>query len=78
MQTWRDTTVHVLGYFDRMKTALTKAPPQARGDTEGRWWQAVINGYVETLAKLGGRTGILTARRVGDSDRTVVALPGCA
>ncbi len=78
VQTWRDTTVHVLEYFDRMKTALTKAPPQARGDTEGRWWQAVINGYVETLAKLGGRTGILTARRVGDSDRTVVALPGCA
>ena len=64
--TWRDTTVHVLEYFDQMKRALSKAPPQAEGDRGGSWWRAAVDGYVETLAKRGGRTGILTARRVGD------------
>ncbi len=60
--TWRDTTHHVLDYFDPMKTALSKA--QAGGDGAASWWKAAVDGYVETLANLGGRTGILTARRV--------------
>ncbi len=64
--TWHDTTVHVLEFFDQMKTALSKAPAQAGGDGEASWWRAAVDGYIETLAKLGGRTGILTARRVGD------------
>jgi hypothetical protein len=29
----------------------------------------VVDGYIETLSKLGGRTGILTARRVDGGKR---------
>lgn len=64
--TWRDTTAQVLEYFDEMKAALSKAPVQPGDDSAGSWWRAAIDGYLETLGELGGRTGILTARRSGD------------
>jgi hypothetical protein len=64
--TWRDTTAHVLEYFDPIKTAMSKALPQASGDGQANWWKAAVDGYIETLANLGGQTGILCARRVGD------------
>ncbi len=51
---WRDTTVHVLEFFNQMKTAMSKAPPQAGSDGEASWWNAAVDGYVETLANLGG------------------------
>ncbi len=63
--TWRDTTAAVLAYFEGMKAALSKVPAPEAGGDGATWWRAVIDGYVETLADLGGRTGILTARRVG-------------
>ena len=71
---WRDTTIHVLEFFNQIKTAMSKAPPQAGSDGEASWWKAAVDGYVETLANLGGRTGILTARRVGNCGRPRIGL----
>jgi ubiquinone/menaquinone biosynthesis C-methylase UbiE len=66
--TWRDTAPRVLEYFERIKAALEKGPPPRRGDP-GRALReqglAVLDGYIETLANLGGRTGILAAKRTG-------------
>jgi SAM-dependent methyltransferase len=65
--TWRDTTARVVEYFEGMRAALEKAPLPPRGDP-GRAMRehgsAVVHGYIEALANLGGRTGILAARRV--------------
>lgn len=70
--TWRDTTPRVLEYFEGIEAALAKGPPPPRGDPgrevreQGR---AVVDGYIETLAQLGGRTGVLAARRTGPGPR---------
>jgi hypothetical protein len=70
--TWRDTTPRVLEYFERINAALEKGPSPPRGDRgrevreQGR---AVVDGYIETLAKLDGRTGILAAKRAGAGPR---------
>jgi ubiquinone/menaquinone biosynthesis C-methylase UbiE len=52
MLTWRDTTARVLEYFQRIRAMLgdTPAPP-------------ILDGYLDTFADHGGRTGILVARR---------------
>jgi SAM-dependent methyltransferase len=63
--TWRDTTPRVLEYFEGILSKLQGAP--ALAPVEGGPWReqglAFLNGYVETLSKLGGRTGILIAKR---------------
>jgi SAM-dependent methyltransferase len=70
--TWRDTTPRVVEYFEGIRAALEKVPLPPRGDP-GRAMReqghAVVHGYIETLANLGGRTGILAARRVGPEPR---------
>jgi ubiquinone/menaquinone biosynthesis C-methylase UbiE len=65
--TWRDTTPRVLEYFEQMKARPqpVAASPSPSGDAGREWWRAVVDGYIETLAHLGGRTGILVAKRVG-------------
>jgi SAM-dependent methyltransferase len=70
--TWRDTTQRVVEYFEGIRAALEKTPLPPRGDP-GRAMReqghAVVHGYIEALANLGGRTGILAARRVGPEPR---------
>ncbi|MEX1007345.1 MAG: class I SAM-dependent methyltransferase [Acidimicrobiia bacterium] len=65
--TWRDTTHIVLEYFLRMR-ALLGDPPEPTSDVPARRQRdvglTVLGGYIETLANLGGRTGILVAKRV--------------
>jgi ubiquinone/menaquinone biosynthesis C-methylase UbiE len=52
--TWRDTTEPVLDHFLGLRSMLTDdAHPMS----------ALLDGYIETLANLGGRTGILVAKR---------------
>jgi ubiquinone/menaquinone biosynthesis C-methylase UbiE len=64
--TWRDTTDIVLDYFLRMR-ALLGDPPEPESVVPARRQRdvglTVLNGYIETLANLGGRTGILVAKR---------------
>jgi ubiquinone/menaquinone biosynthesis C-methylase UbiE len=67
--TWRDTTPRVLEYFQQIKASLQSVPsPGDQGPPSGL---VFVDGYIETLSNLGGRTGILTARRVsGDTHPT--------
>jgi ubiquinone/menaquinone biosynthesis C-methylase UbiE len=66
--TWRDTTDIVVEHFRGIRSVLdaesepgADAPnPQARAQTT-----AYLDAYLETLSDLGGRTGILVARRSG-------------
>jgi SAM-dependent methyltransferase len=62
MLTWRDTTNVVLDYFLNMRDLLLRAsePVDSRRETG----VPILDGYIETLAHLGGRTGVLIARRV--------------
>jgi ubiquinone/menaquinone biosynthesis C-methylase UbiE len=63
---WRDTTGMVLEYFVGLQAMLT---PVSRGvsmalEPSGRdRGAALLAAYIETLGPLGGRTGILIARR---------------
>ena len=64
--TWRDTTPRVLEYFEGIRSRFPAAPAPSPGDEGGPWREqglAILDGYIETLAKLGGRTGILVAKR---------------
>ena len=64
--TWRDTTPRVLEYFERMKATLGVLPATQSRDQGVQSREdglAIIDGYIETLANLGGRTGILAAKR---------------
>jgi SAM-dependent methyltransferase len=62
--TWRDTTPRVLEYFEAIRSRLAAAPvPSDEGDAWREQGLAIVDGYIETLAKLEGRTGILVARR---------------
>lgn len=63
--TWRDTTKIVLEYFLRMRALVGEAPepaPDFPARRQRNAGLAVLGGYIETLANLGGRTGILIAR----------------
>jgi ubiquinone/menaquinone biosynthesis C-methylase UbiE len=63
--TWRDSTSHVLDYFLGLRALLDDAPPSppdATGD-EREQGTPVLDAYIATLERLGGRTGILIARR---------------
>jgi ubiquinone/menaquinone biosynthesis C-methylase UbiE len=62
MLTWRDSTEIVLDYFLTMRNLVLDStePRSSRRETG----IPILDGYVETLARLGGRTGILIAKRV--------------
>jgi SAM-dependent methyltransferase len=65
--TWRDTSGIVLDYFLRMRALLGDPPEPAAAVPAPRQRDVgltVLDGYIETLANLGGRTGILVAKRV--------------
>jgi ubiquinone/menaquinone biosynthesis C-methylase UbiE len=64
--TWRDTTELVVEYFREMRAMFGDADAFA-ATTEGRapdHGLAILDGYLEALANLGGRTGVLIARRL--------------
>lgn len=64
--TWRDTTERVLEYFLRMRAMLGDTPAPPSDDPVRRQREhglPILDGYIETLANLGGRTGILVAKR---------------
>jgi ubiquinone/menaquinone biosynthesis C-methylase UbiE len=65
--TWRDTTPRVLEYFQHIKASMQSAP--STGDQGAPSGLAIVDGYIETFSNLGGRTGILTARRGGGDTR---------
>jgi hypothetical protein len=62
---WRDTTEHVVAHFRSLRARQEARPAPADG--KPRPWRehaaAQVAGYLETLAELGGRTGMLIARR---------------
>jgi SAM-dependent methyltransferase len=62
MLTWRDTTSIVVDYFLAMRNLVLgdSAPADGRRETG----IPILDGYIETLAHLGGRTGCLVARRL--------------
>jgi ubiquinone/menaquinone biosynthesis C-methylase UbiE len=65
--TWRDTTQHVLDYFEGIRAMLGEAPASGSEGSESDARDVgivALNAYTETLGTLGGRTGILIARRV--------------
>ena len=62
MLTWRDTTNVALDYFLDMRNLLLSASEPAASQRETGI--PILDGYIETLANLGGRTGLLIARRV--------------
>jgi ubiquinone/menaquinone biosynthesis C-methylase UbiE len=64
--TWRDTTERVVEYFLRIRSMLgdgSQPVTDALGAEQRAQGSAVLDGYIETLANLGGRTGILVAKR---------------
>jgi hypothetical protein len=63
--TWRDSTSLVLDYFLGLRALLDAAPPSppdAMGVERNEGAQ-VLDAYITTLERLGGRTGILIAGR---------------
>ena len=60
--TWRDSTSYVLDYFLGLRGLLDAAPPDAMG-VERAQGAEVLDAYITTLERLGGRTGTLIARR---------------
>jgi len=71
--TWRDTTARVLEYFQGIRARLEGSPAPPAGDKGSGWREqglAIVGGYMETLANLGGRTGILVARRTAPPRRS--------
>lgn len=66
---WQDTTQQVVAHFRQMKARADARP--APTDGKPRPWRehaaAQVNGYLETLAQRGGRTGMLIAGRAGET-----------
>jgi hypothetical protein len=61
MLTWRDSTEIVLDYFLAMRNlVLDASEPRTSVRATGI---PILDGYIQTLANQGGRTGILVARR---------------
>ena len=62
---WQDSSRHVVEYFRQIKAGIDRS--EAGQDGRPRPWRervaAMVGAYIETLANLGGRTGILIAQR---------------
>jgi ubiquinone/menaquinone biosynthesis C-methylase UbiE len=63
MLTWRDTTSIVTEYFVRMRNLVLNASESQ--DSRRKTGIPILDGYIDTLAHLGGRTGAVIARRIG-------------
>ena len=78
MLTWRDSTVTVLRYFLALR-AMFPQPPHptsgARLPQQQDLGLAMLDGYIETLANLGGRTGALTRDVSPRADAEIVIFP---
>jgi 2-polyprenyl-3-methyl-5-hydroxy-6-metoxy-1,4-benzoquinol methylase len=61
--TWRDTTSIVIEYFLKMRNLVLNASESQ--DSRRKSGIPILDGYIETLAQLGGRTGAVVARRTG-------------
>ena len=61
--TWRDTTSFVIEYFLKMRNLVLNASESQ--DSRRQTGIPILDGYIETLAHLGGRTGALIAKRTG-------------
>jgi ubiquinone/menaquinone biosynthesis C-methylase UbiE len=59
--TWRDTTSIVIEFFLKMRNQVLNAPESQ--DSRRKTGIPILDGYIETLAHLGGRTGAVIARR---------------
>jgi sarcosine/dimethylglycine N-methyltransferase len=67
MLTWRDTTSTVIEYFVKMRNLVLDASESQ--DPRRQTGIPILDGYIETLAHLGGRTGALIARRTAEPNR---------
>ncbi len=61
MLVWRDTTEVVVEYFLEMRNLVLNSVESR--DSRRATGIPILDGYIETLAHLGGRTGMLIARR---------------
>ena len=76
--TWRDTTPRVVEYFEKIQSRLLAAVGGSTQEQGGPWREhgmAILNAYIETLSKLGGRTGILVAKRSEPAPRRARRAP---
>jgi ubiquinone/menaquinone biosynthesis C-methylase UbiE len=62
MVTWHDTTAIAVEYFRAMRDLVLQA--SAPDDSRRGTGIPILDGYLETLADLDGRTGCLVARRL--------------
>jgi ubiquinone/menaquinone biosynthesis C-methylase UbiE len=63
---WRDTTETILKWFYQRRERMTAGDPAPASGTSGdrsRRGLTLLNGYIETLESVDGRTGLLIARR---------------
>jgi len=63
--TWRDSTRYVLDYFLGLRAILDDATPSDTPGDRREQGAVVLDAYIETLQRLGGRTGMLIASRRG-------------
>ena len=63
--TWRDSTRYVLDYFLGLRALLGDAPPSDTPGDQREQGAVMLDAYIETLQRLGGRTGMLIASREG-------------
>ena len=59
--TWRDSTQYVLDYFLGLRALLADAPSSDASGDQRAQGAVVLDAYIETLQRLGGRTGTLIA-----------------
>lgn len=67
MQAWHDTTGRVTEFFLERRAASYDRPLEPSLDAPARRrherMRALVDGYIETLANLDGRTGVMIARK---------------
>jgi hypothetical protein len=67
MLSWRDTSDRILAYWREVKARMEQRAAAASTDGSMPAWRAkmiaMAAAYIETLAQLDGRTGILIAQR---------------
>jgi SAM-dependent methyltransferase len=67
MLTWRDTTSIVIEFFLKMRNLVLNASESQ--DSRRKSGIPILDGYIETLTHLDGRTGALIAWRAGSPER---------